>query len=288
VRRPPEGSQSRGADRKPSLHHPIEDSPALLEIPDGDSGDWHVKVVPSPSPAFAPSQEADVSQEVVLETPRLGRPFHQLSVTEIEHVLTSYQHRVAALSRDHAYVSVFKNHGAPAGSRLAHTHSHIVAMDIIPPGPAADRIALTRYQHTHGTSALCDIIRHEMTWDQRIIIPTRHTTTICPYASQFPLEAWIIPHRQCHSITDLSAEEIHSVADHLKGVTVALGSSNIDFNYHLMESVPDSCNHFYLKVTPRLEPRGGFELNTAVPINPVSPEFATDWYRRHIKAPYAV
>lgn len=289
MRRPARSDRRTVSSRKHSLHHSIEDTPSLLEIPDEKSGDWHVKVVPNAYPALEPSGEhPHGSQEVVLETPRLDVPFHKLSVTDIERVLYAYQHRIATLRGQFRYVSVFKNHGSMAGATLDHTHSQIIATDTVPPEVATDRDALTQYQYIHKTSVLCDVIRHEMTENRRVVIPSRHTTTICPYASQFPLEAWIIPHRQCHSITDLSPDEMYSVADHLKGVTVALGSSDIDFNYHLMENAPDAFNHFYIKVTPRLAPYGGFELNTGMHINPVSPEYASFWYQKHIKAPHAV
>lgn len=276
--------------QKNSLHHPIENVAPVYEIPGSqESSDWIVKVIPNGYPAFTADNEyARGTQEIVLETPRLDTPFHKLTVPEIKQVLHAYQHRAAALQREYSYVSIFKNQGEMAGATLDHTHSQIIATDIIPPEVEHDRNALTQYQYANQTSVLCDVIRHEITQNRRVVIPSRHTTTVCPYASQFPLEAWIIPHQQHYSIATLSEEEVYSVADHLKGVAIALAGNGIDFNYHLMEGVSDALNHFCIKIAPRITLWGGFELNTGVPINPVSPEFAARWYQQHIKPPYAV
>lgn len=286
-KRPRQEDTRATISQKTEPEHSIEDTPSIYEYPSGGNEAWSVKVVPNAYPAFASdNQYARGRQEIVLETPRASTPFYALSVEEIERVFSAYQRRVSELGREYPYVSVFKNQGQAAGATLDHTHSQIIAADIVPPDVVRDRDALTQYQYMHRTSAVCDVIRRELADNTRIVAPTRHTTTLCPYASRFPLEAWIIPHRQSHSITDLSEEEIHSLADHLKGVTVALADSGIDFNYYLMESIPGYYNHFYIKVVPRISPRGGFELDTGMYINPVSPEYAAQWYQKHIKVPH--
>ena len=146
----------------------------------------------------------------------------------------------------------------------------------------------SQYQKEHGTSPLCDVVRWELEQQRRIVAHTRFTTTLAPYASQFALESWIIPNRQAQSICDLNQEEIRSLADHIKGITLGLGSSGLDFNFHLQEPIPGYPNHFYIKVAPRVTIQAGFELNTDIYINPVAPEFAAGWYRKYIKTPDAV
>lgn len=285
-KRPARTHGSSPISYKTGAHHSLEITPSILEIPDETTGEWSVKVVANDYPAFEPGNaRARGKQEVVLETPRPNTPFFGLSVPEVERILTAYQYRILALGQDYSYMSVFKNQGGSAGATLDHTHSQIIATDLIPPEVKRDRDALTQYQYLHHTSALCDVIRWELTENSRVVASTRYTTTVCPYSSRFPLEAWIIPHRQAHSVADLSSWELHSVADHLKGVVVALGSNGIDFNYHLAEHIPGTYNHFLIRVIPRITPLAGFELNTDVHINPVSPEYATTWYQQHIKVP---
>lgn len=285
----PRQAKNQHTNEKQAQRRSIADETGIYETPGNNGESWSVKVIDNKYPAFTPENEdARGKQEIVLETPKEQVPFHELSVEEIEGVLKTYQHRVHELYEGYRYISVFKNQGSLAGASLAHAHSQIIATDITPANAKLDRIALTDYQRMHGTSAPCDIIRWELSKKKRVVAHTRYTTTISPYASQYPFESWIIPHRQCNSIVDLTEAEIHSLADHLKGVTVALGENDINFNYHLQERVAGLYNHFYIKVIPRINVQSGFELNTGIYINTVTPEYAASWYKKYVKVPSAV
>lgn len=271
--------------RKTESSPPIESAPSLYKHPGGGEP-WSVKVVANKYPAYSPDSDvARGQQEVVLETQKKETPFHDLEVDEIAEVLRAYQTRISELRQKYNYISIFKNHGQTSGASLAHTHSQIIATEIIPPEVEHDRQAQTDYQTDYETSAMCDVIRWELKQMLRVVAHTRHATTICPYASSWPLETWIIPNRQKQSLADLDEVEIRSLADHLKGVVLALSVSSIGYNYHLQEPVPGLNNHCYLKVAPRFTIPGGYELNTGIYTNPVSPEFATSWYRKYIKIP---
>ena len=268
--------------------HPIEDNPSVYEVSKEGDG-WDVKVVENIFPAFTEDNpNALGKQEVILETDQPNTGFQDLDVERIRTILDVYQHRATQLGKRYNYVSIFKNHGYYSGASLQHSHSQIIATDIVPQEILNERKIMTNYQSLNGSSPLCDVIRWELNNRVRVVAHTRYMTTICPYASRFPLEAWIIPNRQAHSISDLVAEEVYSMADHLKGVTTALANKQIDFNYHVQEPAPDSYNHTFIKVVPRLNIIGGFEHNTAIHVNTVSPEYAARWYQKHIKTPDAV
>ncbi len=277
--------------QKTDKKHPIEKNRSVYEVKTRKSKlsikrDWQVKVVNNDYPSYTPKNpDAAGKQEVVLETPKEKTPFAQLSVNEIYQVFKTYQQRSKALKKKYGYVSIFKNHGYRAGASLAHTHSQVIASKVIPPQVLRERKALSKYQVEHRTSALCDVIRWELNQEKRVVAHTRHTTTICPFASKNPLEAWIIPNRQAHSITDLNDKELKSLADHLKGVVLALHDNSIDYNYHLQEGVAGDYNHLFIKVEPRINIPGGYELNTGIYVNQVSPEYACKWYRKYIKTP---
>ena len=287
-KRPNNTSAQEIVSEKDQASHPIEDEESIFEIKD-KSGNWQVKVVKNAFPAFTDDNpETKGEHEVILETPKPDTPFAELSVEEITVVLRTYQERIRQLGQRYEFISVFKNHGKRAGASLNHTHSQIIATDIVPPEVRRERAAVTQYQEKHGTSPLCDVIRWELTQGERVVAHTRHNSTICPYASRFPLEAWIVPNRQHHSIVDLSDEEITSLADHLKGVTSALTANAIDYNFHLVEGIDGQSNHFYVKVLPRITYQAGFEHDTGIYINPISPEYARKWYQKYIKIPNVV
>ena len=287
-RRPQQFGKHPLGIRKSDEQHPIENSPSVYEVPD-DNGEWKVKVVENLFPAFTDdNQDARGKQEVVLETKQPKTGFQDLDVEKIKTIIDVYQRRIEQLGKEYSYISVFKNHGYYSGASLKHSHSQIIASEIVPPQISFEREVLTKYQTQNGSSPLCDVVRWELNNRARVIAHTRYMTTICPYASRFPLEVWIIPNRQAHSLTDLIAEEVHSMADHLKGVTTALAANKIDFNYHIQEPAPDNYNHTFIKIIPRLSILGGYEHNTGMHINTVSPEYATQWYQKHIKTPDAI
>ena len=93
-----------------------------------------------------------------------------------------------------------------------------------------------------------------------------------------------MPHRHIASILDLTTNELHSFASMLKRITSILDSRKISFNFFLHESptIKQANHHFLIKITPRPNIWAGFELDSGVIINSVSPEAAAAWYRRSI------
>jgi len=271
------------------LHHvsqKLVTTRPILQLPSGGKS-WSVRVIPAESPAFHPENRLSRGvQEIVLETSDINQQFHELDIDHIANILHAYQKRLSHLQQEYGYVSIFKNHGARSGAQLPLSHSQIIATEIIPPEIKHDRELQAEYYDGHQTSALCDIIRWELKQNERVIAHTRHTTTLCPYASQHPLEAWIIPNRQSQSLVEMDEAEIRSIADHLKGVIYALSTSDVEYNFHIQEYVAGLNNHTYIKVTPRLDAHDGYQLNTGIAINPVSPEYATRWYQKYIKPPH--
>lgn len=264
---------------------PIENEKSLFEVKDRN-GNWLVKVVKNKYPALSPtSKKAYGHQEIVLETSHEGTPFYDLPITQIEHVLNAYQNRTVNLRKDPKvnYVSIFKNHGIEAGASMAHTHSQIIASQVLPPGVEAEEKIFTKLKQQYGASPLGAALEWEREQQLRIIKANLYVTAFAPYASQRPLEVWLVPNRYFSTITEATQNELHDFAVLLKGVTGALGSKDLSFNFFLHEKVDHQANHFMIQITPRPNIWAGFELSTkgSFVINPVSPERAASWYRSY-------
>lgn len=268
---------------------PIEDDPSVFEITD-DAGRWVVKVVKNLYPALTTrNPKAYGQQEIVLETNRQGSLFCDLSVEQISYVLKTYQQRVRAIKKDRRlkHISIFKNHGFEAGGSLAHTHSQIIAVDFIPPQIEREQAVFAQSYKRFGASPLGAALEWERQEEVRVINTSAFVTAVAPYASRFPFEAWLIPHRHVASILDLTPKELTSCAAMLKQMTSALDSRKISYNFYLHEGTDDHNHHFAIKITPRPNIWAGFELDTGVIINPVLPEAAAGWYRKFIRENYA-
>lgn len=283
--------------RTHSIHHvsfpktgelkspPLENEASVLEIP-GPNGRWDIKVIRNLFPAFSPgNKQAQGVQEVVLEGNPPTVPFAQLTQEQIEHVFSAYCQRIQALYKikDVRYVSVFHNQGLEAGASIRQTHSQIIALASEPPDLLSYNDAYEKLKLHYGTSPL----RKAMTWEQqrlaRVVHNSPQVLAVAPYASMHPYEVWLVPWQPVRSICDLKPRERAALAQALKAVTLALESEQIPYNFHLVEGIRGRDNHFMIKVCPRPNVFAGFEMNTGITINPVSPEEAARWYRNYIK-----
>ncbi len=116
---------------------------------------WDLRVVPNKFPALQVEGGLDRegegmfdrmngigAHEVIIETPSHDQTLASMSEGQIERVLEAFRARVLDLKRDRRfrYILIFKNHGAPAGATLEHSHSQLIALPIVPDfGPRRDR-----------------------------------------------------------------------------------------------------------------------------------------------------
>jgi UDPglucose--hexose-1-phosphate uridylyltransferase len=246
---------------------------------------WQVKVIANAFPALSLSNpQAFGTQEVVIDTPDHNLEFSELPIGQIEQVFMAYRQRLTALKAVDGirYVLVFKNDGPMAGASVAHAHSQIIALPMIPPHIEAESDALKHYQDDHNSCALCDAIAWEELQKVRIIFEDKHMVAISPYAARHGFEVWILPRRHIPLFTDLGVGELHSLATALKKITARLDNANISFNFFLQESIPHQDHHFVLKIEPRTFKWAGAEMGTGVIINPVPPEYAALWYQGRV------
>lgn len=258
----------------------IERDPAILTIP-GDNGRWAVKVIANKFPALSlDNKKAFGKQEIVVETPEHNLEFSDLSVAQIMRVFVAYSSRLKSLSKlaGIRYVSVFKNDGQAAGASIAHAHSQITALPIVPPDLESEAIAADEYFDEHQSCPVCDLLAWELEQKVRVIYQDKSVVAIAPYASRYAYEVWIIPRRHAGNFTDLKHDELHSTATILKNVTAKLDEVNMSYNFFLQNALAKRDHHFILKLEPRPSVWAGLELSTGLIINQTAPELAALWY----------
>jgi UDPglucose--hexose-1-phosphate uridylyltransferase len=259
----------------------LEKEPALYQIKD-DQGHWRVKVIANAFAALTPNNpQAYGHQEIVIETPEHNVEFSELSLKQILRIFTAYQERIKHHRNQKGirYVSVFKNDGPTAGASIAHAHSQIMALPLVPPKLQQETLAAEKYRDQYGHCAYCDVIKWELSQKQRIIARDDHAVALTPYASSSPFGAWILPRRHIDSFTNLNQSELHSIATVLKRITQKLDGLQIGFNFFLVEPITEHQHHFLIKIEPRPNIWAGLELGTGIIINSVPPEYAAGWYR---------
>lgn len=224
--------------------------------------------------------------EVIVETPRHGVEFHQLSLAQLEAVLTMFQERYQFLSADRRikYIQIYKNRGLFAGASIEHSHSQILALPMIP--PHIEEIGA--YYQNHGRCVLCDILEQEIAFQNRVIYSSASFVLLCPYASRYPYEVWLIPRLHKEHFSYINKSNIKAMAGIVKGILNAMLMLLDDPSYNLiLNSAPLHTTkdgfHWYLEIYPRLMIPNGMEITCGYCINPVSPQLAAESLRSNFQ-----
>ncbi len=257
---------------------------------------WDLRVVPNKFPALQVEGNLDRegeglfdrmngigAHEVIIETPSHSKTLATMSEPEIERVLWAFRERVADLKQDRRfrYILVFKNHGAPAGATLEHSHSQLIALPIVPDFVRDEVDGARRHFHAKERCVFCDIIRQEVAAGRRVVHENADVVAIAPYASRFPFELWLLPRSHGARFEDAPRQMYESFARMLKWVLARMNRALESPPYNLIiHSSPFSEEtgdfyHWHVELMPKLTRTAGFEWGTGLYINPTSPEEAT-------------
>lgn len=248
---------------------------------DNPNDDWQIMSTVNKFPAVSFSNPKAYGQaEVIIETRKHGLEMNDFSSDHIVRVLNAYISRYEALRNTPGikHVIIFKNEGGKAGASIAHSHSQVIALPILPPKIMREIEAYNDYYNQHLACPYCDIIKKEA-GSNRVIWEDENLFVLSPYASDAPYGVWLMPKRHVRTISELSHHEKNSIAEAIKIVLAKLEDLNIPFNYFIENAIGYSDYHMYIKLMPRTNIWAGMELGTGVIINPVYPEVAAEFYR---------
>lgn len=257
---------------------------------------WLVRAIPNKFSAFTLEGELVKTQtgifscynglgehEVIIEDPRHGVEFHDLSLERIEIVLNIFKERYQDLSRDERikYIQIYKNRGMFAGASLEHCHSQIVGLPFVP----QENSGLPKYYRDNNRCLLCDMLAQETATGERLVCKTDHFILICPYAPRFPYETWIVPQRHYEHFADINEAEVRDLARVLKKLTGVIidcldnPSYNLVINTAPVNVEPEAGYHWYMELTPRLLVNAAVEIAAGIYMNPVAPELSAAMLR---------
>lgn len=270
-----------------------------LDMGDGTEG-WLVRVVANKYPALSPEgQKKRVTEgtkrfvsgvgihEVIVESPAHDMTLALLEQWHIQDVLRTYKNRFIESHKDPRveHVIIFKNHGEGAGTSIPHPHSQLIATPVVPI-QFRDRVqAAMHYFDDTGECLMCSMVRRELDEGARVVLDTEHFLTFIPYAALSPFHTWIFPKRHSATFSEITEDEIASLAVHLKDLMrrFYFGLENPDYNMVVRSSRPqDGANeycHWYLSIVPRITRAAGFELGSGMFINTSLPEESAEFLR---------
>ncbi len=268
---------------------------------------WSVRVVPNKFPALRVEGSVERegvgmfdrmsgigAHEIVIESPTHVDGIGSRSAERIVELLETYQKRMNDLGHDSRllYTMVFKNHGERAGASLSHPHSQIIATPIVPKRVREEIDGSLQYYGYKMRCVICDIIREEKRFGERIVYENASFISFCPFASRFPFEMWLLPKRHMSAFTAMTRQEAFELADCLgatmKRLDVSLGDPQYNWMLHTEPNGNIPRNpwpeigehyHWHFEIIPKLTRVAGFEWGTGFYINPTAPEDAAGYLR---------
>jgi UDPglucose--hexose-1-phosphate uridylyltransferase len=241
----------------------------------------------SPDLPLWSSYPATGPHEVLIDSPRHVVRASELSTAESLDVLRLYRLRLRAMRAEAGvrFVQIFKNVGEGAGASIEHLHSHLAALDVVPPDVVGELTALAAYRKQNQNCAYCDLVAAELAAGVRVVEATPRFVVTCPYASGFSYEMHVTPRAHSANFHEIDDAGLAEVAEVLQRSLLRLECVVDEPAYNLLlktapfDSFGDDHYHWRMVIAPRLNKAAGFEWATGILVNPLAPEDAAGTLR---------
>ena len=276
----------------------------------GNQSGWMVRVVPSIKPVLRIEGQLNRrakgmydlmdgvgAHEIIVETPHHINNAADLPVEQLHAGLQAAMTRMADLERDprFRYALWFKNYGDVAGAgRVQHSRSQLIATPVTPLRVKEELVGARRYFEDKERCLVCDLLYQEREAKTRVVIDSQHVIALCPFASRFPFEVWMVPKRHSSDFAKMRPEELGDLAAVFKQVLGRLKVTLDDPPYNaLLHTAPfrqprgkighwktiEEDYHWHIELIPRLTRVAGFEWGSGFYINPTPPEESAKYLR---------
>jgi UDPglucose--hexose-1-phosphate uridylyltransferase len=263
----------------------------IEEVASDVSPGWTLRVVPNKFSAVSPAAEPTTMPEPI-GLARPGYGFHEVLIESSRHdgdlveycdsdlwaVAQSYRRRYNALaeSPDVRATLLFRNHGRKAGASLAHPHSQIIAVAVMPPRLTTISDWMQAQYGRHGGCVTCKMLETELVEGARVVDQSEGFVVLVPFAAASPLEMWLLPRRHQASFGRMDDAELREFAILLQGslrrLRAALNDPPYNFVVESWAAAHEDFAHWRLRIVPDLTTPAGFELGSGLAINPSRPE----------------
>ncbi|MCL2144569.1 MAG: galactose-1-phosphate uridylyltransferase [Endomicrobia bacterium] len=265
-----------------------------------NSAGWTLRVIPNNKPLLEiegtlkrrgegmyDKMDGVGAHEIIIETTNHYQTIADRNEKQYENIITSIIERMKDLRRDSRleYILSFKNYGISANAVFEHHHSQLIAMPIVPKRVREEITGAENYYKYRERCVFCDIIAQEMSAEARIVQENEDFIALCPYASRYPFETWILPKNHQTDFDSLSYKDIKNLSKISRSIFAKLYNVLDDPSYSVLihtsplkeKNMP--YYHWHIEIIPKLTKTSGFEWGTGLYANPVLPEEAAKYLR---------
>ena len=201
--------------------------------------EWFLQIIPNKYPAFGKGVCA-IDRKVGPYHWEDGVGFHDvvvlrdhektlanLSLNGAETFIRAYRDRYRQLKDEDCvqYISIFHNYGPEAGASVAHYHSQIIALPVVPPDVGRSIAGSAKFFHKNKKCVHCVMIDFEKKEKRRLVYENEKFIAFAPYASRTAFEVRVFPKAHSPTFESLHNSEIVFFADALKNVFSRFGQS---------------------------------------------------------------
>ncbi len=265
-----------------------------------DLSNWSARVIPNryPSFSFRATEDRDQPdlgnqsygpfefnhsqgiQELIIPSSRHVSSLSELSDRELQLSFRACRDRLEyAKSLEYIkHAMLFMNCRLAAGASLGHIHYQLLGTPVISESVTSRTHRAEAYWNENGRSMMVDLANWEIAEGARIVDSTDNFCIVCPFASRFPFQVWIIPRNEKFNFVSCDEAVRNELASHCRNIvtkyeaTLDTPAYNLLFHANPFGAVNGQMNYFEL--FPRLTIAAGFELGTDIWVNPVTPESA--------------
>ncbi|MDR2018112.1 MAG: DUF4931 domain-containing protein [Syntrophobacterales bacterium] len=279
-------------------------TPPTIKQYQGSENEWRIRCFAAANPIFLSDiDEAKRAEglydkmgnvgahEIIVENRSHTKSLSSFTEDEFLLLMAFYMERIRDLKQEKRFkhIQIFKNHGELAGSFLFHPHSHLLAMPIVPQMIETELSNTKRRYLQKERCLFCDIIAQEIRQNKRIVSINANFAAICPFASRFPYEVWVMPrfHDDCferpvdhgvlRDLTSIMLDIMKRMEKVVNAYSVVLHTSpNMYKDPYVTDDLPVSeYFHWRIEILPRDLRSSRFKRNDQFYVVAITPEEAT-------------
>lgn len=162
--------------------------------------------------------------EVILFSPEHTSSMHQFSVEHIVKIIDLWTERFIDLRKDEKikYIFIFENRGEMVGVTMPHPHGQIYGYPFIPKKLELELEACREHHDANGTCLICDMMKDEMKYGDRIIFENDDFVVFLPFFTEYPYGIYIVSKNHKQNLTQFNEREKVNLARALKEATGTL------------------------------------------------------------------
>jgi len=153
---------------------------------------------------------------VICFSPRHDLSLAQMEPAGIEAVVRLWQEQISDLGQRYRWIQIFENRGSAMGASNPHPHGQVWASDFLPSLPAREDANQRCHLERNEMPLLLEALAEELRSGERIVCENGHWVMLVPFWAVWPFEYLLLPRRHVLRLTDLSNDEVASLASILK------------------------------------------------------------------------